>query len=384
MTSWQDELQENEHLKAFVDHTSLKAKTTQVNYFNKLKNICDFLNIPYREFDPNQLTQEIYDRFIYENADRYKKSTLNLFSKIFNILATIYDLDIKTKLLKETDKFTDYLEFSELQEIISKADKEAATVAAFIFCTGMRPVSVISITKQQLMLNVPHPYVKSVRLKGGKRQDVVIMYPNIVVPLLKWYMQFKSSNLKGYGKMEKVFVSQKEETTRYYIYNTVRKCSKVLGKKVNPRMLRKGLGVHTKELGLQDEVRRMMMGHSDVKTTIEAYSDYSIKDITRELDQKVYRGNQQPDQAMQSWQHGSYMQPGQPNSQQPKNQEFCPHCKGPVDHEMLLCPHCWKEIKRVCQNCKRYINVEWKKCAYCGASIKKKEEFEMALFIDEE
>jgi hypothetical protein len=35
-------------------------------------------------------------------------------------------------------------------------------------------------------------------------------------------------------------------------------------------MLRKGLGVHTKELGLQDEVRRMIMGHSDVKTTIDA------------------------------------------------------------------------------------------------------------------
>lgn len=97
-------------------------------------------------------------------------------------------MDIKTKLLKETDKFTNYLEFSKLQEIINKTDKEAAAITAFI-CTGLRPVSVMSITKQQLMLNVPHLYVKNVRLKGRKRQEVVIMFPNIVVPLLKWYMR---------------------------------------------------------------------------------------------------------------------------------------------------------------------------------------------------
>ena len=384
MVSWHAEFQKNEHLKAFMGHTSLKAKTTRKNYMNALKSISDFLNVPYSEFDPTQLTQEIYDRYIHENADKYKKSTLNSFSKVFSILVNLYDLDIKTKLLKETDRFTDYLEFPELQEIINKADKEVAAVTAFVFCTGLRPISVISITKQQLMLNVPHPYIKNVLLKGGKRRDIVIMYPNMVVPLLKWYMQYKSANLKGYDEMEEVFVSQKGKTTEYYVYSVVRKCSKVLGKNVNPRMLRKGLGVHTKNLGLQDEVRRMMMGHSDVKTTIAAYSDYSIKDITRELDQKVYRGNFQPGQNVQTWRQGSYMQPGQNNSQQVQPQEFCSHCGGPVDHEMLLCPHCWKEIKRVCQNCKRYINVEWKKCAYCGASIKKKEKYEMALFIDDE
>ncbi len=384
MISWHAEFQKNEHLKAFMGHTSLKAKTTRKNYMNELKSISDFLSVPYSEFDPTQLTQEIYDRYIHENADKYKKSTLNSFSKVFSILVNLYDLDIKTKLLKETDRFTDYLEFSELQELISKADKEVAAVTAFVFCTGLRPISVISITKQQLMLNVPHPYIKNVLLKGGKRRDIVIMYPNMVVPLLKWYMQYKSANLKGYEEMEGIFVSQKGKTTEYYVYSVVRKCSKVLGKNVNPRMLRKGLGVHTKNLGLQDEVRRMMMGHSDVKTTIAAYSDYSIKDITRELDQKVYRGNFQPGQKVQTWQQGPYMQPGQNNSQQIQPQEFCSHCGGPVDHEMLLCPHCWKEIKRVCQNCKRYINVEWKKCAYCGAIVKKKEKYEMGLFIDDE
>ncbi len=30
------------------------------------------------------------------------------------------------------------------------------------------------------------------------------MYPNIIVSLLKWYMQCKSSNVKGYDKIDYV------------------------------------------------------------------------------------------------------------------------------------------------------------------------------------
>jgi len=80
-----------------------------------------------------------------------KRTSLNLLSNVFKILSDLYDLNIKVKLLKEIDKHTDYITFSELQEILNKTDKEAAAMAAFLFCTGLRPVSVLSIKKEQLM-----------------------------------------------------------------------------------------------------------------------------------------------------------------------------------------------------------------------------------------
>lgn len=59
-------------------------------------------------------------------------------------------------------------------------------------------MSVLSIKKEQLMLNAKHPYIKSVYLKGGRRQDIFIMYPDFVKPLLNWYMQYKTAKVKNY------------------------------------------------------------------------------------------------------------------------------------------------------------------------------------------
>ncbi len=368
MTSWHDELTGNKNLQALRDHTALRSQRTQETYLYAVKQICDFFKIEYGKFDPRSLDQEKYDEFLGIRSKELKRTSLNLLSNVFKILSDLYGLNIKVKLLDEIDKHTDYVTFAELQEIINKADKEAAAVTAFMFCTGLRPVSVLSIKKEQLVLNAAHPYVKGVLLKGGRRQDIIIMYHEMVKPLLNWYLQFKSTHIKNYDKNEYVFVSQRGKTTESYIYELVRACSTIIGRNISPRMLRKGLGVHTKELGLQDEVRRMIMAHKDVKTTIDAYSDYTIKDIVRELEQKVPSSNN-------SSQVTSL--PGAPP------REKCPFCGGFVESEMLLCPHCWEEIKIVCSGCKRFIQVNWKKCPYCGRDMekekKKEKKFEYAL-----
>lgn len=373
MTAWKEKFEGNENLQAFRDHLSGKSEKTQQTYLYQLKKICDFFSWDYSEFDPHQFTQEHYDEFFRKNSKVMKCSSINLCTNVVNVLNMIYELGLKTKLLKEIDRVSEYITFEELQEIINKADKEAAAVTAFIFCTGLRPVSVLSLKKDQLMLDAQHPYVKNVLLKGGRHQDIIIMYSDLVKPLIRWYLQYKSKTVKGYDKNERVFVSQRGLTTDSYIYHLVRKCSKILGRTVSPRMLRKGLGVHTKELGLQDEVRRMIMGHADVKTTIEAYSDYSVRDVAREISMKVSpQGGPAPVSV------GLNSRP----EQHVNNHEQCPHCGGEVEQDMLLCPHCWQEIKRVCENCKRFISVNWEKCAYCGVSVKKKSKYKKALFID--
>ncbi|MGC1120261.1 MAG: hypothetical protein WBA22_04125 [Candidatus Methanofastidiosia archaeon] len=66
------------------------------------------------------------------------------------------------------------------------------------------------------------------------------------------------------------------------------------------------------------------------------------------------------------------------------NHEQCPFCGGVVEHNMLLCPHYWQEIKLICENCKGFINVDWKKCVYCGADVKKKPKYEKGLTIERE
>jgi hypothetical protein len=231
---------------------------------------------------------------------------------------------------------------------------------------------VLSLKKSQLMLNAKNPYVKNVLLKGGRHQDIIIMYPDLTKPLLNWYLQYKSKTVKDYDKNEYVFVSQRGLTTDSYIYHLVRKCSAIVGRNVSPRMLRKGLGIHTKELGLQDEVRRMIMGHSDVKTTIDAYSDYSVKDVAREIAMKV-----SPDGG------SAPVSRGPAPTEFHSNHEQCPYCGGEVEPDMLLCPHCWQEIKQICENCKRFINIKWKKCVYCGTDVKGKEKYVKWLFIEE-
>ena len=92
--SWKNELKDNESLDAFFDHISLKSDATKATYLWILKGIIDFYGYSYSEFDPKNLIQKEYKRLIREKANKNKKSTLNLFNKIFSILSDIYDLNI--------------------------------------------------------------------------------------------------------------------------------------------------------------------------------------------------------------------------------------------------------------------------------------------------
>ncbi len=157
MTAWKEKFEGNENLQAFRDHLSGKSEKTQQTYLYQLKKICDFFSWDYSEFDPHQFTQEHYDEFFRKNSKVMKCSSINLCTNVVNVLNMIYELGLKTKLLKEIDRVSDYITFEELQEIINKADKEAAAVTTFMFCTGLRPVSVLSLKKDQLMLDAQHP-----------------------------------------------------------------------------------------------------------------------------------------------------------------------------------------------------------------------------------
>ncbi|MGC1122711.1 MAG: hypothetical protein WBA22_16645, partial [Candidatus Methanofastidiosia archaeon] len=112
MTSWREEIESNEHLKAFRTHAYEKSVRTEKAYFCALKRIIDFFEIPYSKFNPKKLRQQDYDFFMQENLKRWKRSSLNFMVSIFKIMDDLYDLKLRTKKFKEIDKEkTDYVTF---------------------------------------------------------------------------------------------------------------------------------------------------------------------------------------------------------------------------------------------------------------------------------
>ncbi|MBU7012812.1 MAG: tyrosine-type recombinase/integrase [Theionarchaea archaeon] len=353
MNPWREKLRQNEKLSEFYLYLASKSERTQTAYENRLKQLCDFFQIEYEQFDPKEVTQEKYNRFFREKTKNHKHSTVNTLLNIFNILNKIYNLGLKVTLLKENDIESDYITFRELQEIINKADKEVSTLCAFLFCTGLRIVSLSKIKKKDLFLNSENPFIKNVYLKGGRHEDFYILFPDICVPLMKWYMQYKSQQLADYSENPYVFVSQQGTATRQYIYSNVRKASKIIKRSVSPKMFRTGLAVHLKQMGVQSAAIQMTLGHRDLKTTVNTYSKFDKSDVLRELDMKGNRPS------------NSNASTRNTNSIQAVNQEVCPFCNGVVDHEMLICPHCLRDIRRICPTCKHYLNIEWTVCPYC-------------------
>jgi len=369
MASWREELESNEKLEGLRVHIAGKSNRTKAAYLYGVKQICDFFEIPYNEFDPEKLDQKMYDRFYKERSEDLKSSSMNLLSNIFNVLSNVYDLDINIRFLKEEDKFSDYVSLKEVQEIINKGDKELAALAAFFFSTGLRPISVIKIKKEELMLHAENPYVKNVYLKGNRYEDIYILYPDMVLPLLKWYMQYKTQTVEDYDKNPYVFVSQRGNNTDSYIYQLIKKASDILRRSVSPKMFRTGLAVHLKRSGVQDAVIQMVLTHKDLQTTVESYAKFSKEDIFREIRMKA-----QSNEIVS----GTGFTSAVPNNsnvqyvQAPQSKEKCPYCNREVDSEMLLCPYCYKEIRRICGNCKRFCSIKWKICPYCGVSFEKK------------
>ncbi|KYK33472.1 MAG: hypothetical protein AYK18_14910 [Theionarchaea archaeon DG-70] len=358
---WREAFRGSQKLTDFYVHLAAKSERTHIAYENRLKQICDFFGIPYVKFDPQAVTQEMYDTLFKEKSQKAKHSTLNSFTSVFSVLSKVYNLGLDVYFLIEDDAESDYVTFRELQEIINKTDKEVATLCSFLFCTGLRLVSVSKIKKEDLFLNSENPFVKNVYLKGGRYEDFYILFPEICLPLLKWYMQYKSQQLSNYSENPFVFVSAQGHNTRQYIYFNVSKAGKVLGRAVSPKMFRTGLAVYLKQMGVQGPVIQMALGHRDLNTTVKVYSKFDKSDILRELNMKKKEGLVGSNSGINTFSTFNS------NTVQTvtQNIEKCPFCSGVIDHEMLVCPHCLRDIRRICPVCKRFLNIKWEICPYC-------------------
>ena len=45
----------------------------------------------------------------------------------------------------------------------------------------------------------------------------------------------------------------------------------------------------------------------------------------------------------------------------------CPHCKGPVEPDFVVCPACAGRLRAGCGGCGRPLDPTWRVCPYCAA-----------------
>ncbi len=47
----------------------------------------------------------------------------------------------------------------------------------------------------------------------------------------------------------------------------------------------------------------------------------------------------------------------------------CPSCLRPIESEFLVCPYCFKKLKKVCSTCGKPLKLDWSVCPYCQTTL---------------
>lgn len=52
-----------------------------------------------------------------------------------------------------------------------------------------------------------------------------------------------------------------------------------------------------------------------------------------------------------------------------RSEQVCSACLKPVEEGFLVCPYCFKKLKKPCPKCKRALKMSWTICPYCKETI---------------
>ena len=47
----------------------------------------------------------------------------------------------------------------------------------------------------------------------------------------------------------------------------------------------------------------------------------------------------------------------------------CPACLKSIEEDFLVCPYCFKKLKKACPHCQRPLKMSWTVCPYCKTSL---------------
>lgn len=48
---------------------------------------------------------------------------------------------------------------------------------------------------------------------------------------------------------------------------------------------------------------------------------------------------------------------------------LCPGCRRQAEKDFVVCPYCFKKLKRACSNCNRLLQLDWSVCPYCQTTL---------------
>lgn len=52
-----------------------------------------------------------------------------------------------------------------------------------------------------------------------------------------------------------------------------------------------------------------------------------------------------------------------------KSSLVCSACLKPIQDDFLICPYCFKKLKKECPSCKRALKMSWTVCPYCKTTF---------------
>ena len=241
-------------LTKFQNHLKLNTNTlnTQLNCLNRVKCFFD-------EFE--EFNQDNINAYLSKRLDGISKSTFNQTLIALRHYAIMEGIEItfpKYKKLSTTEK--DYLTEDELiKELIpyyhlvfqQKSDFYIF-ITKFLFFTGVRPNEMCTLRTEDIHFDKNYFIIRDPK----NHRDKKVPFPNSLIPSMKKYLQ-----------TGELFAYNTSYASMYRMFNTLNKQLKYK-KTLNIYMLRHSYAHYLLDNGVPIEKLQILMGHSDLKTTM--------------------------------------------------------------------------------------------------------------------
>lgn len=241
-------------LNNFKDYLKLNVDSTnsQIQYLSRVKCFFD----KYKKF-----TQESVNSYLSKRLDSISKSTFNQTMTAFRHYGTMTNIKLvfpkyKKISIKEKDYLTEDEILNELlpyyNQLFPIKGEFYKFVTKFLFYTGVRPDEMCSLLTKDIDFE-KHIFI----VRNPKdHEDKKVPFPSVLIPLMKRYLQ-----------TDRVLAYNVKYSHIQYVFNRLNS-ELQYKKKLNSYMLRHSFAHYLLDNGVPIEKLQILMGHSDLKTTM--------------------------------------------------------------------------------------------------------------------
>ncbi|OWZ83386.1 tyrosine-type recombinase/integrase [Natranaerobius trueperi] len=154
-------------------------------------------------------------------------------------------------------------QLKELMELVKNKPRERALVDVIYF-TGVRISECLNIRLEDIKWDVRQIWIR----KGKRNKERFVLFTSECEERLKNHLKNK--------KVDSPYLFSnryKKPLTCQWAQKFFRKCSKELGYKVTPHILRHTFAVHLAEKGMEDEKLQLLLGHKNIND-LKTYTNF--------------------------------------------------------------------------------------------------------------